>query len=70
MEVLNLVWCQVFLLCFCSASEMQQGTASVNKGGRVSTNFECQLLEINKKIFPTQVRRAGITENNSFHLSK
>lgn len=48
MEVLNLVWHQVFLLCFCSASEMQQGIASVNKGGRVSTNFECQFLEINK----------------------
>lgn len=56
MEVLNLVWHQVFLLCFCSASEIQQGTASVNKGGRVSTNFECQLLVINKKkIFSTQV---------------
>lgn len=49
MEVLILVWHQVFLLCFCSAAEMQQGTASVNKGGMVSTNLECQLLEINKK---------------------
>lgn len=49
MEVLNLVWHQVFLLCFCSSSEMQQGTPSANKGVRVSTNFECQLLEINEK---------------------
>lgn len=49
MNVLNLVWHDVFLLCFCSGSEMQQGTASIDKGGRVSANFECQLLEINFK---------------------
>lgn len=67
MKVLNLVWHQVFLLHFCSGSEMQQGTASMDKGGRVSTNFECQLLEINfKKNLFYASQRAGITEKKFF----
>lgn len=71
MKVLNLVWHQVFLLHFCSGSEMQQGTPSMDKGGRVSTNFECQLLEINfKKIFSMQVKGQVLQKKNSFHLSK